>query len=143
MASKPETKVVKKILEMLENSFPGFYFKTHGGLYQRIGLPDILGVHRGRFIGIEVKCPGKEDTLTKNQEKTLRLIRLYGGVGFMSTSPEDTKSKLRKEMTSWPIPTRSSRDLRKSTARKRPSLLRETKNMVTVSLEPSRRGVRR
>lgn len=109
MASKPETKVVKKILEMLEDSFPGFYFKTHGGLYQRIGLPDILGVHRGRFIGIEVKCPGKEDTLTKNQEKTLRLIRLYGGVGFMSTSPEDTKSKLRKEMTPWPIPKKSSR----------------------------------
>ena len=64
MASKPETKVVKKILEMLEDSFPGFYFKTHGGLYQRIGLPDIMGVHRGRLIGIEVKCPGKEDTLT-------------------------------------------------------------------------------
>ena len=109
MSSKPETKVVKKILEMLENSFPGFYFKTHGGLYQRIGLPDILGVHRGRLIGIEVKCPGKEDTLTKNQEKTLRLIRLYGGVGFMSTSTEDTKAKLRKEMISWPIPKKSSR----------------------------------
>lgn len=109
MASKPETKVVKKILEMLENSFPGFYFKTHGGLYQRIGLPDIMGVHRGRLIGIEVKCPGREDTLTKNQEKTLRLIRLYGGVGFMSTSPEDTKAKLRKEMISWPIPKKSSR----------------------------------
>ena len=109
MASKPETKVVKSIMEMLDTSFPGFYFKTHGGLYQRIGLPDILGVHRGRFIGIEVKCPGKEDTLTKVQEKTLYIINLYGGVGFMSTSPEDTKSKLRKEMRSWPIPTRKSK----------------------------------
>ena len=109
MASKPETKVVKSIMKMLDTSFPGFYFKTHGGLYQRIGLPDILGVHRGRFIGIEVKCPGKEDTLTKVQEKTLYIINLYGGVGFMSTSPEDTKSKLRKEMTSWPIPTRKSK----------------------------------
>lgn len=109
MASKLETKVVKKILDMLENSFPGFYFKTHGGLYQRIGLPDILGVHRGRFIGIEVKCPGKENTLTKNQEKTIRIIRNCGGVGFMSTSPEHTKFKLRKEMRSWPIPVKSSR----------------------------------
>lgn len=109
MASKPETKVVKAIMKMLDTSFPGFYFKTHGGLYQRIGLPDILGVHRGRFIGIEVKCPGKEDTLTKVQEKTLYIINLYGGVGFMSTSPEDTKSKLRKEMRSWPIPTRKSK----------------------------------
>lgn len=109
MSSKPETKVVRGILEMLEASFPGFYFKTHGGLYQRIGLPDILGVHRGRFIGIEVKCPGKEDTLTKNQQKTLNLIKLYGGVGFMSTSPEDTKLRLRKEMTSWPISKKSFR----------------------------------
>lgn len=109
MSSKPETKVVRGILEMLEASFPGFYFKTHGGLYQRIGLPDILGVHRGRFIGIEVKCPGKEDTLTKNQQKTLNLIKLYGGVGFMSTSPEDTKLQLRKEMTPWPISKKSFR----------------------------------
>ena len=109
MASKPETKVVKSIMKMLDTFFPGFYFKTHGGLYQRIGLPDILGVHRGRFIGIEVKCPGKEDTLTKVQEKTLYIINLYGGVGFMSTSPEDTKSKLRKEMRSWPIPMRKSK----------------------------------
>lgn len=109
MSSKPETKVVRGILEMLEASFPGFYFKTHGGLYQRIGLPDILGVHRGRFIGIEVKCPGKEDTLTKNQQKTLNLIKLYGGVGFMSISPEDTKLQLGKEMKSWPISKKSFR----------------------------------
>lgn len=104
MGTKPETKVVKSIKEMLENSFPGFYFKTHGGLYQRIGLPDLIGVHRGRFIGIEVKCPGKEDTLTKSQERTLNLINLYGGVGFMATSPKDTKIKLRKEMKSWQTP---------------------------------------
>lgn len=103
MAKKPETKVVEKIMNMLNSSFPGFYFKTHGGLYQRIGLPDIIGVHLGRFIGIEVKCPGKEETLTKNQEQTLRLIRLHGGVGFMSTSPEDTKIQLKEEMKLWPV----------------------------------------
>ena len=105
MGSKPETKVVRDIIKMLKSSFPGFYFKTHGGLYQKIGLPDILGVHRGRFIGIEVKCPGKEDTLTNLQEKNLALINLYGGVGFMSISPEDTESQLKEEMKSWPIPT--------------------------------------
>lgn len=103
MASKPETRVVKRILKMLRSEFPGFYFKTHGGPFQRIGLPDILGIHRGRFIGIEVKCPGKEDTLTKLQEKTLEKIQLYGGVGFMSTSPENSKNQLKEEMKSWPI----------------------------------------
>ena len=119
MGSKPETKVVKSIMDLLKSSFPGFYFKTHGGLYQRIGLPDILGVHRGRFIGIEVKCPGKEDTLSKLQEKTLELINLYGGVGFMSTSPEDTNHKLKEEMKSWPIPTTSSINSRNSTSRRK------------------------
>lgn len=104
MSSKPETKIVKAIMRTLNTSFPGFYFKTHGGPYQRAGLPDILGVHRGRFIGIEVKCPGKEDTLTKLQESTLEIIRLHGGVGFMATSPEDTKILLRKEMKSWQTP---------------------------------------
>lgn len=109
MASKPETKVVKGIMGMLNEHFPGFWFKTHGGLYQRVGLPDILGVHRGRFIGIEVKCPGKEDTLTMVQRNTLDKIRRFGGVGFMSTSPEHTRKQLRKEMKLWPIPMKNSK----------------------------------
>ncbi len=103
MGNKPETKIVKKIIKELELHFPGFYFKTHGGLYQRIGLPDIIGVHKGRFIGIEVKCPGKENTLTKIQEKTLNLIKLYGGVGIVSTSSKDTKQKLKGEMLKWQV----------------------------------------
>lgn len=103
MGHKPETGLVRDIRDMLETSFPGFYFKTHGGPFQRAGLPDIIGLHRGRFIGIEVKIPGEEDSLTKLQEKTLALIRTFGGVGFMSSSVEDTKNKLRKEMKSWPI----------------------------------------
>jgi hypothetical protein len=131
MGQKPETKVVKSIKAMLEREFPGFYFKTHGGLYQMVGLPDLLGVHRGRFIGIEVKCPGKEHTLTENQKKVLGKINLYGGVGFMSTSPEDTKIKLRKEMESWPLPMKSSSSFRKSTERKKSCTRRKTRSTET------------
>lgn len=98
MASKPESRIVKKIYTMLQGQFPGFYFKTHGGLYQRVGLPDLIGVHKGMFIAIEVKCPGKEHTLTKNQIKTLKLIKSSGGIAFMATSPEEVKKLLRKEM---------------------------------------------
>lgn len=104
MAHKPETKLVREIRDMLETSFPGFYFKTHGGPFQQAGLPDIIGLHRGRFVGIEVKLPGREDTLTKLQSKTLKLISTFGGVAFMTTSVLDTKKQLRKEMKSWPIP---------------------------------------
>lgn len=107
MGRKPETGLVHNIRDMLETSFPGFYFKTHGGPFQRAGLPDIIGLHRGRFIGIEVKIPGEENSLSKLQDKTLALIRTFGGVGFMTTSVEDTKKQLRKEMKSWPIPKQS------------------------------------
>lgn len=93
-----EKTVVKNIVKALEKYFPGFYFKTHGGLYQKIGLPDIIGVHRGRFIGIEVKVPGKEDTLTLKQSQTLRKITLCGGISFMSTSSEHTLDTLRREL---------------------------------------------
>ena len=88
MASKPETKIVKKCMTLLKDKYPGFYFKTHGGPYQKAGLPDIVGVYQGKFIGIEIKCPGKEDTLTDLQKKTLEKISKAGGVAFMATSPQ-------------------------------------------------------
>lgn len=97
MASKPETKVVKEIRKALDINYPGFYFKTHGGPFQMAGLPDIIGLHRGVFIGIEVKCPGKEDTLTQKQINVLGKIKSAGGIAFMSTSPEDTLKKLKGE----------------------------------------------
>lgn len=98
MASKPETKIVKKCLELLNKQYPGFYFKTHGGLYQRAGLPDIVGVYKGRFIGVEIKCPGKEDTLTDLQQKTLDHISRAGGVALMATSPQQLNHSLKEEL---------------------------------------------
>lgn len=97
MASKPETKIVKTCLAFLRRSYPGFYFKSHGGAYQRAGLPDILGTHQGRFIGIEIKCPGQEDTLTDLQKKTIDQINRAGGVAFMATSPQQIDEVLKEE----------------------------------------------
>lgn len=98
MASKPETKIVKKCMALLNKKYPGFYFKTHGGPYQKAGLPDIIGVYKGRFIGVEIKCPGKEDTLTDLQSKTIRRIVLAGGVAFMATSPQQIDEILKEEL---------------------------------------------
>jgi len=92
-----ESTIVKNIMKALGKHFPGFYFKTHGGPFQRAGLPDIIGLHKGRFIGIEVKVPGKEDTLTDIQRHTLTLIKLAGGISFMSTSVDITIQKLQEE----------------------------------------------
>lgn len=98
MASKPETKIVKKCMALLDKKFPGFYFKTHGGPYQKAGLPDIIGVYKGRFIGIEIKCPSKEDTLTDLQKKVLDKIKRAGGVAFMATSPQQIEIILQEEL---------------------------------------------
>lgn len=85
-----EKDVVKKIRLALDNHFPGFYFKVYGSAFQKVGIPDIVGVHKGRFIAIEVKVPGKEKNLTKIQEACLKKIQLAGGLAFMSTSPQHT-----------------------------------------------------
>ncbi len=61
------------------------------------GLPDLIGCHKGRFIGIEVKEPGKEDELTEIQQKRIDQINMAGGIAFMATSPEQVINKLKEE----------------------------------------------
>lgn len=92
-----ESTVVKNIKKALDKYFPGFYFKTHGGLFQIAGLPDLIGVHKGRFIGIEVKCPGKENNLTTKQQHIINKINLAGGIAFMATNPLQVIKKLKGE----------------------------------------------
>ena len=33
-----------------------WYFKVWGGLFQKAGIPDIVGCCNGRFIGLEIKA---------------------------------------------------------------------------------------
>lgn len=61
---------------------------------QSRGLPDIVGVYRGRGFGLEVKRPGKRNTLTPLQAKTLRDIRDAGGIGFLVTSVDEALAAL-------------------------------------------------
>jgi len=54
---QPETHLVVKMKDRLEAE-GGWWFKVHGGPFQRAGVPDIVGCYKGRFIGIEAKMPG-------------------------------------------------------------------------------------
>jgi len=58
---QPEAKIVAAILKAL-NDLPQTYArKTHGNQFSS-GWPDIIGVHRGAPICLEVKQPGQRAT---------------------------------------------------------------------------------
>lgn len=89
MAKGPEARIQKKIQDAIKKEFPAsFFFKSHGGPYQQSGIPDLIGVVHGLFIGIEVKTPDKKTNITQLQEHALKLINKAGGLGFVAWSPE-------------------------------------------------------
>ncbi len=90
MGTQPESRLQKRIQKALEKEFPGsFWRKIHGGMYQRAGIPDLLGCVGSFFIAIEVKCPGKEGTLTSLQGAVIKQIKSSGGIAFVATSVEE------------------------------------------------------
>jgi hypothetical protein len=73
--------IVKKL-----SAYSGFWLVTHADQFGTGGLPDIIGCVHGTFIGLEVKMPGKEHTLTKRQAHRLGQITKAGGKAAMVTS---------------------------------------------------------
>lgn len=46
-----------------------YVWKVHGGPMTPAGLPDIVGVYRGQFIGVEVKMPGEAPSAIQNHRR--------------------------------------------------------------------------
>lgn len=63
-----------------------FAYKTHGGQYQRSGIPDIIGCYKGRFFGVELKIG--DNYPSPLQRKTLREIREAGGMAITAWTLE-------------------------------------------------------
>lgn len=78
----PEKKVKEEIKLFLEDIGAWFFMTIPMG-YGRKGIPDIIACYKGVFIAIEVKAPGKENTLTVWQDKELHAILDAGGYAFM------------------------------------------------------------
>ena len=76
--------LVKKLRKKLEGTVGGFWFKSHGGPFQLVGLPDLIGCVEGLFIGIEVKQLGKLGKVTARQQFVLGLITKAGGLAFVT-----------------------------------------------------------
>lgn len=49
-----EKQVENKIKKWLEQN-NHWYFKVHGGAFQKTGVPDIIACVKGKFVAIEVK----------------------------------------------------------------------------------------
>lgn len=99
-----ETEVTNRIRLHLSEKFPGIVtwrnsigFDARAKVWYGIGGEggsDIVGIYKGRFIGIEVKVPDartKADRLEK-QSNFIRVIRDNGGLAGFATSPEEAEA---------------------------------------------------
>ena len=92
MAATPEAKVKKAVTDQLK-ALKAYYFSPVTGGYGRSGVPDIVGVYKGYFFGIECKAGTNKPTAL--QEKNLRDIQEAGGLALVVN--EDNKA----EVTEW------------------------------------------
>lgn len=96
----PETRLRKKIVKALEEAYPEALFrKIHGGPMQNVGIPDLLCCVEGRFVGLEVKRPGKKATPAQNLE-IWKIIKA-GGIAGVVRTPEEALDLLKKGIEKW------------------------------------------
>jgi hypothetical protein len=81
-----ESSLVTKIKRALKKERGGRWIKIHGGPFQEAGVSDILGCWHGTFYAMEVKLPGKEDTLTELQQAFIDDVNASGGKATMIIS---------------------------------------------------------
>jgi len=80
MAATPESKVKKRVVEILKH-YGAYYFFPIGGAFTSSGVPDIIVCFEGRFIGIECKAGTNKPTAL--QEQNLDRIKNSGGIALV------------------------------------------------------------
>ena len=83
-----EKSLEKKIKKHL-GAHGHYFFKVHGSLFQRVGIPDIIACINGKFVGIEVKNPNGKGVASKVQEFNLDLIQKSGGYTLLTDNFSD------------------------------------------------------
>lgn len=63
-------------LATLARRWPLWWLKTHGGPFQRSGLPDVLVALGGRLVGVELKSRG--EALSPRQQIEARALARAG-----------------------------------------------------------------
>jgi hypothetical protein len=97
MAAGPETRLVNRMVLAIKARWPSAWVvKIHGGPNQAAGIPDLLVVIDGKYIGLEAKAQGPAESerhaynrTSTLQRSTMAKIRRAGGVaGTVLTVPE-------------------------------------------------------
>ena len=105
MPAKPETRLVKRIVEALEKEFGGLWHKQHGNIFSGRGHPDITGCcpvylrmygYVGIYVAIEVKMPDEEPKALQNYR--IKKVNEEHGIAFWANSPEDAVAALRHRL---------------------------------------------
>lgn len=76
----PEGKVKARVIKTIK-AFNAYYFMPIGGMYSKIGVPDIICCYNGRFVAIE--CKAGKNKPTALQERELKTIRDAGGYALV------------------------------------------------------------
>ena len=91
MSEKQIENQIKKYLD----SIGAYWFKHHATRYSKAGVPDIIALHKGRFIGIEVKTD--TGVLSELQRRNIVKIATNGGIGIVARSVEEVKEVMEND----------------------------------------------
>jgi hypothetical protein len=80
-AMTPEGKIKKKLVEMLKHEKVWHYFPAANGM-GRAGIPDVICIVEGQFVGIECKADATKKP-TALQLECGKQIRQAGGYWFL------------------------------------------------------------
>lgn len=102
--TQPETALVGRIRKAIKAEFPSAYVtKIAGGAYQNAGFPDLLVIVDGRFVGLEVKCPGPTESddhararETLRQRSVRESIVRAGGISEVVLTPNEAIAAIRR-----------------------------------------------
>ena len=96
MAATPESKVKKRVREMLD-TLGIYHFMPPANGFGRAGIPDIIACMDGHFIAIE--CKAGKGTTTALQDRELERIQNAGGTTYIAreTNIDELQQLLREK----------------------------------------------
>lgn len=90
----PEKLFETKVCKFLKDLKKTWFFKVHGSMFQRSGVPDIVGIINGTFFALELKAEnGKPTALQVYNVKQLNWCGAYARI-IKPSEWEEVKKEL-------------------------------------------------